>query len=288
MKNKITPQELEARWQANVSRAKEIVSIKSHNQMEVARLALEVCEISWGGSQHRDKYTLSKFAEEIGIAGKTLSNWVAVRKKVYDKLPIAIAQKAGFVSLWGVARRVSPHADSEFVLKKYQELNSSKEDMKMRRYLGYLRSIAHNFQKQNAAMRLDNETMEEYLFYTKIIIRCIKNDRPGLKAKDNGISGKDALTNLSAAQALSVSRNHSSRVFMKTEVGDVALTPKDRDIINFIRKTPGKFYSPTELGMKLKGHNRSSASAWAFRTLNKLNGTGLIERNKYGKYAWVK
>ena len=59
--------------------------------MDIATMALEACEINYGGGdhwkKHKDVFTLKKFAEEIGMTYKTLHRWVKVKRDIVDKLP---------------------------------------------------------------------------------------------------------------------------------------------------------------------------------------------------------
>lgn len=56
-------------------------------QVEIARLALKVCEIRHGGISN-DLYTITRFADDIGINRKTVSNWTLVHRGVIEKIGI--------------------------------------------------------------------------------------------------------------------------------------------------------------------------------------------------------
>ena len=279
-------------WDRNVELAKRLYQNRYLTQMEIAQLALEVCEISWGGSKQRKLYTLKKFAADAGIESRTLSNWVGIKVAVFDKLPPDAQGKAKFTTMAHVASRVVRDASPETVSNVYKELTEHKPfDSKMRRYLADIRSIAYNFEYSRAAELCDKETLEEFLFYSKKIVGHIEKARPELEPASHGISSTVNFTrSMSAAECLNIPRNHiGGKIVGKIKgVGyEIKVTPKDRDILNYMRKYNKRFHSPTEIGVRLGGHNRSSASAWAFRTINKFTGTGLIERNKKGQYKWV-
>jgi len=283
--------DIETLWQQNVERAKLLYASRHQNQMEIARVALEVCEISWGGTPQTNKFTLLRFAEECGISSRTLSNWVGVRRAVFEKLPPEASSNATFTQLAAISARVKPDAPRSHVFKVYDDLvNVSSVDLKMRKYIGALRSTAYNFSRMNAADAIEKNTLEEVLFYAQIIVGAIKKTHPESKPTDHGLASKNKIRGMSAAQALMLPRNHFGE--RETVIGrdgsgvEVRITPKDRDIIQFLKKNKGKWLTPTEIGMKLKGHNRNSASAWAYRTVNKFIGTELIERNNRGAYRW--
>lgn len=51
-------------------------------QAEVAKIALEVCDIRHGGRCGDSVYTISKFAEDIGCERKTVSGWVQTYRDI--------------------------------------------------------------------------------------------------------------------------------------------------------------------------------------------------------------
>lgn len=283
--------DMEEKWAAAVATAKQYCEISQLNQMAVAGCALDVCEISWGGYHKEAKFTLSRFAEEVGITPKKLSSWVAVRKMVYDKIPDAERAGVSFTKFAQVAANVAPDAPPEFVQEKFRQLiNRDGFNSKMIRCLADLRSIAWNFEHKDAAEKISEKTCAEFLFFTGVVARNIKRAHKKLKPHNHGLAHKSNFTNISAARALLVPRGDGEES-KRTKAVDadghaVVITPKDRDIAAFLRKHKGKFFSPTELGMKLKGHNSNSASAWACRTLNKLVAAGCVERNSKGQYRY--
>jgi len=100
----------------------------------------------------------------------------------------------------------------------------------------------------------------------------------------------NSIRHISAAKAFGIERNSGAKTvnsLVKDKDGlFIKITPKDREVANYIRAKE-QFISPTELGMKIKGHNKSSASAWALRSINKLLSLGMVERNKFGHYRWL-
>jgi hypothetical protein len=87
-----------------VSLAKGLLSeIKSH-QAKIAFYATKVCEIKHGGRTASSVYTISKFAEDIGMNRKTLSEWISIYKNVIVKLGKEASEVSG--KDWQAARRV--------------------------------------------------------------------------------------------------------------------------------------------------------------------------------------
>lgn len=74
-------------WDACVIEAKRFVGKRTTNRLRIANLAVKACEIRHGGVADPDRYTLSMFADAIGVNPKTLSDWVRVKKQIADHLP---------------------------------------------------------------------------------------------------------------------------------------------------------------------------------------------------------
>lgn len=73
-----------------VAAAKICVVRLSSYRLFIAELALKACEIRHGGGGHWngfvDQKTIMSFAKDIGIHGKTLSEWISFKRVVVDKL----------------------------------------------------------------------------------------------------------------------------------------------------------------------------------------------------------
>lgn len=99
-------------------------------RMEIAAKALYVCEIVRGGQAHLDPndtiYNVKKFAEDIGVHHKTLSQWIRIKRNVYDKVgdawdPLDFARAVRTDSIVGT------DADPKKVLKVYLNNRKVKE-----------------------------------------------------------------------------------------------------------------------------------------------------------------
>lgn len=80
------------RYELMVKRGKQIVEdIRELDkkvyayQMDIAKMAVAVCNISHGGIS-TNKYTIKDYAEDIGMGYKTVQNWVSVYRNVALKL----------------------------------------------------------------------------------------------------------------------------------------------------------------------------------------------------------
>lgn len=278
--------DIEIKWEENVKEARRYIVDRKNNQMVVARLATEVCEISWGGSAYSGKYTLARFAGETGMKPKQLSQWVGVYKKVYVKLNNKEKESASYTQLAHTACRVSNDAQKSFVNQVFKDVTSNNLDNRIKSYIKELRSIAHNFEQKKAAEFISMEAMEEIVFYCGIITRNIRKVHPKIKEVNHDIARTTDVRTVTAAAALGIERNSSGIKVRDPQGHIIVLTPKDRTVISHMKSHNEKWFTPTELGMKLKGLNSNSASAWACRTLNKLVSLDYVQRNKVGHYKW--
>lgn len=279
----------EAKWEENTSRAKDLHATRKHNQMIIAGLAMEVCDISWGGSnkEYANKYTLTRFADEAKINVKTLSNWIALRKKVFDKLPPK-ERDLTLTKLQIISKRLAPDSSVEHVYKIMKEVTSNNQDRTVLALAGSLRSTLYNFTVKDGANSLPIKTIEEVAFYCSAILKCIKLVHPKLKPRDNELVSLHAVgAQQSAASALGVQRNYTG-IRVKDLLGhELTISPKDKSISDFMKRKKKKYFSPTEIGMIVGRHNANSATGWAHRTLNKFMSCGFVERNDKGHYRWI-
>lgn len=275
-------QDIEMLWEKNISEARSIIATTKNQQIKVATLALEVCEISRGGGR-RDLYTITRFAKEIGVNKKTLSTWMSVKKLCVDKLPKNIVYNAKYSDLLRTSILLKNNSSNKEVLKAYEGVTGgSSIELIVKGYIRELRSLHYNFELKDAANLCDEKILQETLYFCNGIIKKIKESNRNIFPQINGISSKANRRFISINEAIGNKALTNENNFY---VGDIKITQKDMKIINFIKRNK-KFHSPTEIGMKLGMHNYNSASTWAYRTLNKLLSLDVVERNKHGHYKW--
>lgn len=99
-----------ALYQQYVTEGRRLVQKIETYQLELSILATKVCEIRHGGISN-NIYTMKRFAEDIGLHPKTLSNWVAIYRHVIKKGDIKVESKQD----WEKARRVHDKLKEERV-----------------------------------------------------------------------------------------------------------------------------------------------------------------------------
>lgn len=272
--------DIEKKWKENIEEAKTIIGAKNYSQMEIARLCLEVCEITRGGNSKSDGFfTIKRFAKESGITAKTLSAWVCVYRNVYKKLDVDLKVTSSYTALAIVTKMVSADERPEVVRKKVRDyINLDDFDARLLRYCGQLRGLAHNFESKDAVNRAKIETLEELAFYCEMIMNHIKRARRGVKPKFNGVS-----SNYDLKSGLNANGSVSGREFRKDKDGfRVSISNNDKKILEHLKSL--KEATPTVLGQFTGGKTPMARKLSALRSLKKLEGLDLVVRIAGGKY----
>lgn len=82
-------------------------------QAEIAKMAVEVCDIRHGGKTKEKIYTMKDFAQDLGMKPKTLQGWVATYRDVVVKAGIEIKD----VKDWGAATKTNNALKKERTLQ---------------------------------------------------------------------------------------------------------------------------------------------------------------------------
>lgn len=198
--------DVEKKWTTCVAKAREIHRTLDLPQLEIAKIALEACTITWGGSKKKiaeNQHTITRFANEIGVNKKTLSNWVAAYKNVYVRLDNDYRKDLSYTDIVKLARTINrdtPVDEVNRLADKY--INEDSYEMKVQRYLVHLRSLCYNFEHHSAHMRCSDETLSEILFYCRTIDRRIRKSKHQIIPKIHGIASKSRTGGLSSARAV--------------------------------------------------------------------------------------
>ena len=156
----------EIRWQKCITRAKSIKEMVRNNRLLLADIALEACDIIWGGGGHWNNYsrqrTVSDFGAAIGINAKTLYEWINVKQHVVNKL------KRGDYSapkLWKILRavqeKVNKDTDPATVQEIYnRELSRDGPNLQIKRVIRSTKSTKHFVTKTDLS-EIHKEDLEE-------------------------------------------------------------------------------------------------------------------------------
>ena len=70
-----------------VKEGKELYKTISSGKWKICELAEKACTIKLGGHAGKEYYTVAKFANDIGMSRKTLSEWLCEYRTIYKQLP---------------------------------------------------------------------------------------------------------------------------------------------------------------------------------------------------------
>ncbi len=264
------------KWESNVRDAKMLMSARQLNQIKIAELACDACEIRHGGNKHdyQNIYTLRKFADEIGVVEKTLQNWSLLYRSVYKKLEAEHRAVVTFGNLGSISRKINNNTPREEINRiAFNVINRDSFDEKMMRYCAEMRSIAHNFENLEAASRAKKPVVEEIAYYSKLILSNIENRVGKVNAKNNQLAYQSAKSGSSIhLNGLTNDKSHGMKFSLK-----------DEKVYRFVKKIGGGV-GPSKIGKTVGNQNENAASAWALRSLEKLQRAKLVTKNEKGYY----
>lgn len=176
-------------YESLVEHAQKLLEQIKVNRIEIAKIALQVCEISHGGISG-DKYTLSKFADDIGMKRRTLSNWVELYRDIILKVGIVnpsegeweqaritgrllkhereLANKA----LGNKGRKILKNSDldSETVSVIFEKAKDSREMMKLERLYATSKHVRHLTSQISISSELDVSKLEA--IFENLTVAC--------------------------------------------------------------------------------------------------------------------
>lgn len=270
-------------WKQAVEQARVLVVQKRTNQMKIAALALEVCEITHGGHYKSRGYTMAKFAQEVKLNYKTLSNWIFIYKSVYVKAPYKLRDQASFVKLQSVARRITKDTKSSDIPKMLlDEMSRNKIDSLMVDYIRNFRSLVACLNKPNI-WDCDIKTLEEARWY---VVQADLRFKEMAKLKPIAVMNHGILSTRgqSASSALAAFRTDAQ--YAAGEFGNkIKISEVDKQVYAFMKMHRKKSFGPTDLGSIFKEGNDNTRKLKALRALQKLLDLDLVKKDEQGKYA---
>lgn len=272
-------------WNFKVRQSKEIMKSRQFMQMEIAENALEVCDISWGGhySKYENSYTLTRFAKEIGVSNRTLGTWVAVKKRVYDKITKAEAKESSYQEMHDVAVSVPTNASKSKVREAlaYRK-GRGNVDAKMITYCRYMHTVINHLFKDEVLSDISPPVLNELLFCSETISQMIRKHDSTVKPIDEGLARKKAKKHMSAAEALGLKDSKTKMVRAADGTKHTRITKFDNDVYEGLKRPCMAKDVAKEMGLKDK-----SGRLRVFRSIKKLMEIGAVERYSKGIYASI-
>lgn len=190
------------KWEKGVAEAKSLITqSKQKYYIRIAQLAISCCEITRGGAVKKGEnpYTLRRFAKEIGINSQTLSNYVALYRAVFSKLPDGYQEKLSLseaAHIKQIKRESTPEQVKKIVDK---HLSTDSEAKKYNRYMRHIRTLSNAVVWRGALFVMEDRTISELGFFCDQILKEIKKTKPKLLLKESGVARENHNRSLSAA-----------------------------------------------------------------------------------------
>lgn len=158
------------RWLRCVHDARLLVMKRDHAKMKICELCLEACggEIKWGGGGHwsgfKNQMNVTKFATDIGIHPKTLLEWMAVKRYVYDNINVKYQKEFQWCVLAKVRRVLNIKRDiipSKTKVTALYEKYLDEKNAKSINIKGYLSSLMYNLKDVGQLPEKDKKEIKE-------------------------------------------------------------------------------------------------------------------------------
>ena len=114
---KITNEQIS--YNTYVHRGKELLSMIEGYQFEICELAMRVCEISNGGNGSQNKYTIGRYAIDIGMKENTMRKWLQAYREVYMKNPDLFKNKTS--KEWSIIGKINKILKEENRIARVKE-----------------------------------------------------------------------------------------------------------------------------------------------------------------------
>jgi len=267
-------------WDEAVTEIKKAMDLRQNYQMRVAEIALSVCDVKHGGN-HKAIHTLSNLAKKTGVKYKTLTGWCDIYRKVYLHCKPEVRKDASYESMRVVYQRANPSTTPETISALVENFKKdSNSNLKALKYTEAVRTLFKAVANPDVVKEIDDQSLEEILYWCSQVGRKIKEARPNLRAENHALVSrwKNDEKRLGLSGSIVGAYTVGNR--------EVRLRMKEQNIFNSMLEHPNRLWTPTMLG-SYAGYSYDNASAWALRGLANLMKTGhvvrVVGKNKKGK-----
>jgi hypothetical protein len=183
----------DATWRECVDEAKILLKMTHESRMKIVALAEKCCTIHQGGRSTDSRYTLTRFAKDIGMNKQTLLEWYRLKKNVADNLTEAEQKSIKQTDMIFFDRQLKgiPRGSEEYksaLKKKVKQFGNGKSETtrKMMKYNQYLTSILFNVKNKAMIKGCDRTVLAEMLHKTREISKNLNWVDFEVKEKTNG------------------------------------------------------------------------------------------------------
>ena len=170
-------------WNKYVDEARKVVTLlrlQNKHRMKVAEIAIKACTIKHGGRAQVDRPTVKLFAERIGIAPKTLYEWIRHKRLVFDKLnddQKIQFQEISANTIKGIITGLEEGTEKGKVQNKFSEYAGKAPIIaKLDKYLAVLNTIIYNLSAYMRIKEVPDETLTELIRRSNMIINFAEKE----------------------------------------------------------------------------------------------------------------
>lgn len=158
-----------------VKEAKEILRLAKYKQMEIARLALLVCDIHWGGRSKDTDISVNRFAKDIGTEKKTLHQWISMRRRVLNNLDPEISRNLSYDNIVMIYKKTKANMTAKDIRLMTKEVLEMPQNLKrFIKYTSHAKSILFNSKRPDRLELVNNEKIEEMISHCSGIAAVLK------------------------------------------------------------------------------------------------------------------
>lgn len=166
-------------WVQCVLDAKKLLDINKEIRWQVVLLAKKCCIIHHGGRVVEARYTLRRFAKDIGMKWSTFYEWYHLKNNIYDHLPEKDQKTTSFATLRHLDKDMAgtkwnaPNVQS-VVRKKLKEFKHKTDTtIKMEKYLKHIKTIHFNCTNELMIKDCDKAVIGEIVHLCRGIIHAV-------------------------------------------------------------------------------------------------------------------
>lgn len=186
----ITLGKREQLWKECVDQAKILVRQYKEIRFTVVELALKCCVIHHGGRAANERFTIKRFAQEVGMKEKTLNEWIRIKINIYNNLPEDEKLNTSYEDLRYLDKQMKGQNRQDvkrFSLGLSKRLIEMKAKhactIKMEKYLKHLKTIQFNVENQRMIKDCDIDVLIQILSICRsIVLNLSKLDKKEIYA----------------------------------------------------------------------------------------------------------
>jgi hypothetical protein len=171
----------EAKFRGYVRKARQYVTNYDTVRWKIADIAEQACCHHVGGRvDPNNRFTVTRFAEEIGLNRKTLLNWCRNKRNVVDKLTAKSKEKIHTIP-YEIIQRVSLRVDNDTPIKEVRRLFREEsgippERIRFSKYIKNMKSVLFNAVSPTRLALVDVDQLEDMKKIADLISNSLSHE----------------------------------------------------------------------------------------------------------------